>query len=61
VLVTHGFLKSLSRLDLEESAVGRFARRPVRSVTMSDAPWTAVAAIVAGLATAVFALLRLRR
>jgi hypothetical protein len=25
VLVTHGFLRSLSKLDLEESAVGRFA------------------------------------
>jgi hypothetical protein len=25
VLVTHGFLRSLARLDLEESAVGRFA------------------------------------
>src|SRR4051794_1072859 len=29
VLVTHGFLRSLARLDLEESAVGRFSR-PVR-------------------------------
>lgn len=26
VLVTHGFLRSLSKLELEESAVGRFAR-----------------------------------
>ena len=25
MLVTHGFLRSLARLDLEESAVGRFA------------------------------------
>ena len=25
VLVTHGFLRSLARLELEESAVGRFA------------------------------------
>jgi hypothetical protein len=24
VLVTHGFLRSLARLDLEESVVGRF-------------------------------------
>ena len=32
VLVTHGFLRSLARLELEESAVGRFAeqRRGVR-------------------------------
>ena len=31
VLVTHGFLRSLARLDLEESAVGRFAE-PQRGV-----------------------------
>jgi hypothetical protein len=61
VLVTHGFLKSLAKLELEESAVGRFARRPVAPVNVGDTPWAAVAAIVAGLATAVFALLRLRR
>jgi hypothetical protein len=61
VLVTHGFLKSLAKLELEESAVGRFARRPMRPVRPGDTPWAAVAAIVAGLATAVFALLRLRR
>jgi hypothetical protein len=61
VLVTHGFLKSLAKLELEESAVGRFSRRPVRPVNVGDTPWASVAAIVAGLATAVFALLRLRR
>ena len=61
VLVTHGFLKSLAKLELEESAVGRFSGRPVRPVNVGDTPWAAVAAIVAGLATAVFALLRLRR
>ena len=61
VLVTHGFLKSLAKLELEESAVGRFARGPVAPVNVGDTPWAAVAAIVAGLATAVFALLRLRR
>jgi hypothetical protein len=61
VLVTHGFLKSLAKLELEESAVGRFSRRPVQPVNVGDTPWTAVAAIVAGLAGAVFALLRLRR
>jgi hypothetical protein len=27
VLVTHGFLRSLVRLDLAKSRVGRFARR----------------------------------
>jgi hypothetical protein len=61
VLVTHGFLKSLAKLELEESAVGRFSGRPVTPVNVGDTPWAAVAAIVAGLATAVFALLRLRR
>ena len=61
VLVTHGFLKSLAKLELEESAVGRFSGRPVAPVNVGDTPWAAVAAIVAGLATAVFALLRLRR
>jgi hypothetical protein len=61
VLVTHGFLKSLAKLELEESAVGRFSGRPVAPVNVGDTPWAAVAAIIAGLATAVFALLRLRR
>jgi len=61
VLVTHGFLKSLAKLELEESAVGRFSGHPVAPVNVGDTPWAAVAAIVAGLATAVFALLRLRR
>jgi hypothetical protein len=61
VLVTHGFLRSLAKLELEESAVGRFARSPVRPVNVGDTPWPAVAALLAGLATAVVALLRLRR
>jgi hypothetical protein len=61
VLVTHGFLRSLAKLELEESAVGRFSGRPVTPVNVGDTPWAAVAAIVAGLAGAVFALLRLRR
>ena len=30
VLVTHGFLRSLARLDLEQSAVGRFNPRGIR-------------------------------
>jgi hypothetical protein len=61
VLVTHGFLRSLAKLELEESAVGRFARSPVRPVNVGDTPWPAVAAVLAGLAGAVVALLRLRR
>ena len=65
VLVTHGFLRSLARLDLEESAVGRFAepQRGVRqesdgAITVGDTPWgwiavlaTAAAAASAGLVT----------
>jgi hypothetical protein len=66
VLVTHGFLRSLARLELEESAVGRFAvpegangsRPEVESqppVTVGDTPWPLVLALAvsAGAATAV--------
>ena len=67
VLVTHGFLRSLARLELEESAVGRFAepRRdgaPVdhAPVNVGDTPWPAVAAI-AGLLAACAALVWRRR
>ena len=50
VLVTHGFLRSLARLELEESYVGRFAedgrvREPPADVTVGDTPWGVVAAI----------------
>jgi len=37
VLVTHGFLRSLARLELEESAVGRFAG-PARAGAAPDWP-----------------------
>jgi hypothetical protein len=62
VLVTHGFLRSLARLELEHSAVGRFAPRQEegedgphprageRPVNVGDTPWTAWAAITAGVA-----------
>jgi hypothetical protein len=61
VLVTHGFLRSLARLELEESAVGRFAQRDEdgatahprageRPVNVGDTPWTAWAGIAAGVA-----------
>ncbi len=59
VLVTHGFLRSLARLDLEESAVGRFAedaddtpspRAGDPPVNVGDTPWLAWAGIAAGLA-----------
>jgi hypothetical protein len=61
VLVTHGFLRSLAKLELEESAVGRFAHGPVKPVNVGDTPWGIVAAVVAAVAGAVVALLRLRR
>jgi hypothetical protein len=59
VIVTHGFLRSLARLELEESAVGRFAedRRGVRrerdgAITVGETPWGWIAALVAaGVAT----------
>ena len=52
VLVTHGFLRSLARLELEESAVGRFDPRGIRkekdgSVTVGDTPWGIIAALAA--------------
>lgn len=65
VLVTHGFLRSLARLDLEESAVGRFAlpaaasvnggtngaaAHPPENQTVGDTPWLAVGALVASAA-----------
>jgi hypothetical protein len=60
VLVTHGFLRSLSNLELEESAVGRFAppgEKPATAgdeqpVTVGDTPWPLVAALVAVAALA---------
>lgn len=56
VLVTHGFLRSLAKLELEQSAVGRFEPRGIRkhddgAVTVGDTPW----AVVAGLAVAALA------
>ena len=61
VLVTHGFLRSLARLELEESAVGRFAipaangnghgpPAPPEDQTVGDTPWKVVAALAAGMA-----------
>ena len=58
VLVTHGFLRSLARLELEESAVGRFAEPPRdhAPVNVGDTPWAAVGAL-AGLVAGAIALL----
>jgi hypothetical protein len=57
VLVTHGFLRSLARLELEESAVGRFADQ--RPINVGDTPWQGVTVLV--LAAALVTSLRLRR
>ena len=68
VLVTHGFLRSLARLELEESAVGRFAqdgdgtpapRAGEPPVNVGDTPWGAWAGIAAAVAV-VSSLLYLR-
>jgi hypothetical protein len=58
VLVTHGFLRSLARLELEPTAVGRFALEratdgtPARApaVTVGDTPWAVVGGLAAGIA-----------
>ena len=64
VLVTHGFLRSLARLELEESAVGRFAAdgdgEVKRPVNVGDTPWQGVAALTL-IAGALVSFLRLRR
>ncbi|HEX8101095.1 MAG TPA: hypothetical protein VF533_00645 [Solirubrobacteraceae bacterium] len=57
VLVTHGFLRSLARLELEESAVGRFAGdvdhgESAQEVTVGDTPW----GVVAGIGVAAFGI-----
>jgi hypothetical protein len=70
VLVTHGFLRSLARLELEESAVGRFAeeQRGVRrekdgAITVGETPWGWIAAVAvsAVAASGAFAAWLLRR
>jgi glycine/D-amino acid oxidase-like deaminating enzyme len=38
VLITHGFLRSLARLDLAESKVGRFAATSSASASFEDVP-----------------------
>jgi hypothetical protein len=54
VLVTHGFLRSLAKLQLEESAVGRFSGEGERKpVNVGDTPWQGVAVLLAALAAAV--------
>src|SRR3954451_15528597 len=60
VLVTHGLLRSLAKLELEESAVGRFSDQPQRAVNVGDTPWQGVAALTL-IAGALASSLRLRR
>ena len=71
VLVTHGFLRSLARLELEESAVGRFVERPADAggvpadrrapVTVGDTPWAVLAGIAAVVGLVGLALAARRR
>jgi hypothetical protein len=61
VLVTHGFLRSLSRRELEKSAVGRFAGPGERPVNVGDTPWPVVVALVAAFAGLVALLVRVIR
>jgi hypothetical protein len=61
VLVTHGFLRSLAKLKLEESAVGRFSEQPRRgAVNVGDTPWQGVA-VLSLLVGALAAFLQSRR
>ena len=63
VLVTHGFLRSLAKLELEESAVGRFSESPKRAVNVGDTPWQGVAALtlILGVLASSLRLRRVRR
>jgi hypothetical protein len=63
VLVTHGFLRSLARRELETSAVGRFepTGRPPKAVNVGETPWPVVGALVAGFVVAVALLVRFIR
>jgi hypothetical protein len=63
VLVTHGFLRSLARRELEMSAVGRFEPdgRPHEPVNVGDTPWLVVATLATAFAGAVAILVKLIR
>lgn len=64
VLVTYGFLRSLARRELEESAVGRFDEavgdggEPQQPVTVGDTPWPLVLALGVSATAAAAVLLR---
>jgi hypothetical protein len=62
VLVTHGFLRSLARRELETSAVGRFEPDgPQEPVNVGDTPWPVVGGLAAALMVAVALLVRFIR
>jgi len=61
VLVTHGFLRSLARRELERSAVGRFAGPDDQPVNVGDTPWAVVAGLVAAAVAAGYFLVRVIR
>src|SRR3954454_5959717 len=64
VLVTHGFLRSLAKLQLEESAVGRFSDHPGKgAVNVGDTPWQGVAALtlIAGVLVSSLRFRQVRR
>jgi hypothetical protein len=59
VLVTHGFLRSLARLQLEHSAVGRFAvGEQQKPVNVGETPWRVVGALAVVGTLAALALWR---
>ena len=63
VLVTHGFLRSLARLELEESVVGAFAedqRGPDGAVNVGDTPWQGVVVLTLLVGGVLAASLRIR-
>jgi hypothetical protein len=63
VLVTHGFLRSLARRELEMSAVGRFEPdgHPHEPVNVGDTPWLVVATLATAFAGAVAIVVKLIR
>ena len=62
VLVTHGFLRSLARRELETSAVGRFEPDgPPEAVNIGETPWPVVGALVASFVAVVAVLVRFIR
>ncbi len=70
VLVTHGFLRSLAALQLEESVVGRFAvaddgetmrAKEGPEVTVGQTPWRVVAGLAAVVTAALAVLVGTRR